>query len=136
MELVKEITVFLENHPGIMARVVGTLAERNVNIRGFTLNNYLDHGALRLIVDDPTSALHVLGEHNLLAIENYLITLQLKNEPGALTRLAEALAEAEINIEYAYGSAGALTDELATLYIRVSDDEKAMEVFRKLGGTA
>lgn len=136
MELVKEITVFLENHPGIMARVVGTLAERDVNIRGFTLNNYLDHGALRLIVDDPTSALHVLGEHNLLAIENYLITLRLKNEPGALTRLAEALSEAEINIEYAYGSAGAATDEPATLFIRVSDDEKALEVFRKLGGTA
>ena len=84
MERVKEITVFLENEPGALARIAASLAEGGVNIMGFDLSNSLDFGALRLVVDEPSKALHLFGERNLLALENEVIMLRLGNDVGAL----------------------------------------------------
>lgn len=131
MEAVTEITVFLENHPGTLARVAGSLGEHGIDILGFTLSNYLDHGALRMVVGDPGAALHLFEEHNLLALEAQVIMLQLDNEAEALARLADALAQGGVNVEYAYGSAGRAGDGPPTLFLRVSDLARGMEV---LGG--
>ena len=134
MELVKEITVFLENHPGTLAQVTRGLAERGINIRGFTLTNAMDHGALRMIVDKPSDALHVFGEHNLLALEHDVLLVRLMNEAGALSRLSEALSAAEVNVEYAYGSADTATGAPPTLFLRVSDAERALAALRSQAG--
>ena len=42
MQLVTEITVFLENQPGTLARLTESLGEAGINIQGLTLTNALD----------------------------------------------------------------------------------------------
>jgi hypothetical protein len=134
MEVTKEITVFLENEPGTLAEVTSALAERNVNILGFDLSNALDYGALRLIVDDPETAIHLLGEHNMFVLEHDVLIIGLRNEAGALTRLSRALADAGINLEYAYGSAGAQKGPTMTLFARVADTARAVETLSTVDG--
>ena len=134
MERVTEITVFLENHPGSLGRIAGSLGEHGINIQGFTLTNALDHGALRMVVDQPSAAVHLFGEHNLLTLENDVIRLQLANEAGGLSALGSALSRAEINVEYAYGSAGPNSGQPSTLFLRVSDVEAACRVLGELPG--
>ena len=134
MEAVKEITVFLENHPGALARVTSSLGEQGISILAFTLSNQLDHGALRMVLGNPTGALHLFAEHNLLALEGDVIMLRLRHEADALARLADGLGEAGVNIEYAYGSAGEADDGLPALILRVSDLERGMEVLAGVEG--
>ncbi len=136
MERVKEITVFLANHPGALARVVEALGAKRINILGFALTNALDHGSLRLVVSKPTAALHLFGERDLLAIENDVLMIKLENVPGALARLAAALGKGGVNIDYAYGSAGPKAKGPTTLFLRVSDETRAKRILGKMKGVS
>jgi hypothetical protein len=80
---------------------------------------------VRLVVDDPRKAIHVLGEHGALVVETDVLAVNLADKPGALARLARTFARGRINIEYAYGTSGG---GQATVYVRVSDMKKAMQL--------
>ena len=51
MQIVEQISVFLENKAGRLMEVTKTLAEARVNIRALSLADTSDFGILRLIVD-------------------------------------------------------------------------------------
>jgi hypothetical protein len=121
----KQLSVFLENKPGVLAEVCRTLAEQGVNIRGMSISDTVDHAVVRLIVNDPQKAIHVLGEHGALVVETEVLAVKLDDKPGRLAELAEKFAQAEVNIEYAYGSSN---DTHATVFFRVSDVQKAIAV--------
>lgn len=129
MEIVKEIVVILENHPGTLARVTEALSEHKINILGFTLLNSLDHGALRMVVDKPKDAVHLLGDHGMLAFENDVIFVNLPNKAGALASLTAALAKKKINVEYAYGSAGSRVRKHG-FYLRTSNAKRALTLLQ------
>ena len=129
MEIVKEIVVILENHPGTLARITAALSEQKINILGFTLLNSLDHGALRMVVDKPEAAVHLLGEHDMLAFENDVIFVNLPNRAGALASLTAALAKKKINVEYAYGSAGSRVRKHG-FYLRTSNVKRALALLQ------
>ncbi|MEW6071712.1 MAG: ACT domain-containing protein [Planctomycetota bacterium] len=133
MEIVTEIVVFLENRPGTLARVTEALSEKGVNILGFTVLNSLDHGALRMVVSNPDVALHLLGEHGMLAFENEVLYVKLPNKAGALSGLTRALATKRINVDYAYGSAGG-AGKSHGLYLRVSNTKRALELLKSVPG--
>jgi len=52
MEAIKQISVFMENKYGRMARVAKALADGNVNIRALTIAEAGDFGIVRMVVDD------------------------------------------------------------------------------------
>ena len=131
--LVKEIVVILENHPGTLARVTEALSEQKINILGFTLLNSLDHGALRMVVNKPKAALHLLGEHDMLAFEQEVIFVNLPNKAGALSSLTALLAKKKINVEYAYGSAGSRVRKHG-FYLRTSNPKRALTLLQSHAG--
>jgi hypothetical protein len=133
MEIVKEIVVFLENRPGVLARVTEALSEQKINILGFTILNSVDHGSLRIVVSKPEAALHLLGEHGMLALVNDVIFVKLPNRAGALSDLAGALARKRINIDYAYGSAGKGSRSHG-FYLRVSNTKRALALLEDVEG--
>lgn len=118
----RQLSVFLENRPGVLAEVCKALVEKNVNIIGFSVSDTVDYAVVRLVVDDATTAMHVLGEGGALVVETDVLALKMENSPGALQKVAERLAHAQVNIEYAYGSGDG--DE-GLVFIRVSDAAKA-----------
>lgn len=118
----RQLSVFLENRPGVLAAVCKALVEKNVNVIGFSISDTVDYAVVRLVVDDPTTAMHVLGEGGALVVETDVLALKMENSPGALQKVAERLAKAKVNIEYAYGSGDG--DE-GLVFIRVSDTKKA-----------
>lgn len=133
MEIVKEIVVFLENRPGVLARITQALSEQKVNILGFTILNSVDHAALRMVVSKPEVALHMLGEHGMLTFENDVLFVELANKAGALMDLAGALAKKRINIDYAYGSAGKGRRK-SGFYLRVSNTKRAFTLLSNVPG--
>lgn len=63
---------------------------------------------MRFVVDNPTTAKSVLNTKKLTYTEAEFAQVRLPNRPGELARAASQLAEADININYAYcgGEAG------------------------------
>jgi len=121
-----ETVVFLENKPGTLARLAKALGEKGVNIEGFMIHESVDHGVVRMVTSDPRKAAHVLGEGGLLTLEAEVLRVPLPNRPGALAEVAERLASARVNVDYAYGTVGPSGKD-AALVLRVSNAKKALE---------
>lgn len=127
MEIALQLSVFLENKPGTLAAVCEALAEQKVNIYALSISDTTDHSVIRMVLSDPQKALHVLGERGVLVVENKVLLIENSNQPGTLAGIAETLAEAKINIEYAY-LATSPKSETGLAVLRVSDTKKAVKV--------
>jgi hypothetical protein len=126
-----QLAVFLANRPGALARVCDELAKANINIRAMATSDTIDHSVIRMVVSDPTKALMLLGEAGVLALESDVLTIEAENAPGTLAKIADRLASAKVNIEYAY-LAGGSEGSKGLMILRPSDVEKAQHALRDL----
>jgi hypothetical protein len=131
MESATQLAVFLANRPGALARVCEALAQAEINIHALATSDTVDHSVVRMVVSDPTKALMLLGEAGVLALESDVLTIETENKPGVLATIAERLANAEVNIEYAYLAADPKAAK-GLIVLRLSDVEKAQRALRGL----
>lgn len=120
----RQISVFLDNRPGTLNRLLDPLGEAGINIHALSATEGLDHGYVRLVVDDPDRALERLNEMKQLAYTRDVLLLEIGNRPGVLAAVAEVLGATGVNIEYAYCAGGPALDR-GLIVLRVSDVEAA-----------
>jgi hypothetical protein len=130
-ETATQLAVFLANRPGALVRVCEALAKAGINIYALATSDTVDHTVVRMVVSDLTKTLMLLGEAGTLALETEVLMIETASQPGVLAKIAERLAEAEVNIEYAY-LAGSPGVEKGLIVLRPSDVEKAKRVLRDL----
>jgi hypothetical protein len=131
IESATQLAVFLANRPGALARVCEALAKAEINIHALATSDTIDHSVVRMVVSDPTKALMLLGEAGVLALESEVLMIETQNEPGVLAKIAERLAEARVNIEYAY-LAGSPNAPQGLIILRPSDVDKAQRALSEL----
>jgi hypothetical protein len=131
IETATQLAIFLANRPGALARVCEALAKAGININALATSDTVDHTVVRMVVSDPTKALMLLGEAGVLALEAEVLMIETANEPGVLAKIAERLAEADINIEYVYLAGGRGAGK-GLIVLRASDTEKAQSALREL----
>lgn len=131
IESATQLAVFLANRPGALARVCEALAKAKINIHALATSDTVDHSVVRMVVSDPTKALMLLGEAGVLALESDVLVIETDNKPGVLAKIAERLAESEVNIEYVY-LAGSPKAAKGLIILRPSNVEKAQSVLRDL----
>jgi len=126
MAVKKQLSVFLENRPGMLARACSTLSDNGVNILALSIHDTVDHAVARFFVDNPTKALLLIEQEGFYVLEQDIVVLDVENNPGVLTEIAQRLAQADINIDYAYCTA---TDSQAhgCLVLKVDNPERADE---------
>ena len=127
----KQLSIFLENRPGLLAKVCGTLAEAGINILALSIHDTVDHAIIRLLADRPVKALLILEQLGLYILETDVIVLELANQPGALADVSRKLARADINIEYAYCSA-TNNQGNGCLIIKSDEPDRAIELLREV----
>ena len=127
MQITKQLAIFLDNRPGMLARVADALAEAKINIYAITTSDTVDHSVIRMVVNDYRRALHVCEEHGSLVVEDDVLMVEGSNKPGELARIAHKLADAKINIEYCY-CATPPNAKRDLLILRVSNPAKALKV--------
>lgn len=127
MQITKQLALFLENRPGMLARVCDALSAAKINIYAISTSDTVDHSVVRMVVSDPARALFVFEEHGTLVVEDDILMITGDNKPGSLARIAHKLANAKINIEYAY-CATPPDAKRGLLILRVSDAKRAMKV--------
>lgn len=87
-----------------------------------------DYSVIRLIVDQPERAEQILRLAEYAIDIEPVICLTLAHEPGVLGEIAGKFAEANINIDYVYGSA--LDDAQKSLFVvHIPDIEKGVSLF-------
>src|SRR5690349_962813 len=127
MQITKQLAIFLDNRPGMLARVADALGEAKINIYAIAISDTVDHSVIRLVVSDYRRALHVLEEHGTLVVEDDVLVVDGSNKPGELAKIAHKLAAAKVNIEYCY-SATSPDSKKGLMIMRVSNAAKALKV--------
>lgn len=127
----RQLTVALENQPGRLAAICRKMAEHGINIKDLTVLDNVEQGVIRLVTSDPVLTRKVLGEQGLYVVEADVLVVDLTDSPGKLALLAESLAAARINIDYAYGSEDPAEEKMRVI-LKVSSIPKATEVLTRL----
>ena len=124
---IEQISVFMENKAGRLARVTDVLSEAGIHIKAMVVTDTTDFGVLRMLVDDPSKAVKSLKNRGFASSLTLVNAVELKNTPHEIHNSLLLLDNAGINVEYMY--AYTQVEKNSTLMIFMSDDtEKAAQV--------
>ena len=121
-----QVSVFIENRSGRLAKITTALGNAGVNIRAMSLADTSDFGILRLIVSDAAKAAETLKDHGFTVRVSKVIAVAIPDVPGALGNLLSLMELAGLNVEYMYAFVEKNMDQ-AIIIFRFDDTEKAIE---------
>jgi len=130
--MAKQLSVFLENKTGRLARVTRVLGEAGINIRALSIADTSDFGILRIIVNNPPKAYSILKDAGFTVSETEVIAVRVQDTPGGLAAVLEQMSEANLNIEYMYAFLGTSEND-ALIIFKVEDIKKARAAFMEKG---
>ena len=100
MSIRTELNLRLPNSPGAIAGVVRVLTEERVGIVAMALGA---EGQLRLVVDNPVRASGALRARHHHVTEREVLVVGTSSGFDALAVVLSMMADAGVNVEYAYG---------------------------------
>ena len=124
MAIRKELNLRLPNSPGALGGVCRLLDAERVNIQAMALDA---SGNLRIVVDNHVHGAAVLRDHHHQVTEREVVVCTLPNAAGALAGPLRLVAEAGVNVEYAYGGS-ADASATASVVLGVDDAMRASAV--------
>ena len=129
---IKQITIWMANKPGSMARVVNVIGEAGINMRALSLSENSKRGILNLIVNDPQKAVSVLQEAGEDASLTEVIAVEIVDAPGTLAKVMSVIAGEGVNVTYMYAFTTRKVDS-AYIIMHVDDTAKASAALDKAG---
>ena len=129
---VKQISVFLENKSGRLAKVTEILGEKGINIRALSIADTSDFGILRLIVNKPDDAYQILKNGGFTVSTTDVIAVEVEDKPGGLGNVLRILDDKGINIEYLYAFLEKSSQD-ALVVFRVEQVDEAIVVLGAAG---
>lgn len=99
-----DLTLYLDDEPGELARVGDVLGKAGVNIAGLcAVTSGGGQAEVHILVHDATPAFEALdGAGVKIAEEQEVIVLDIKDRPGALAEVVHKLGTAKVNLATAY----------------------------------
>lgn len=129
----KQISVFLENRPGMLYSMSEALAKNEIDMRALSLAETTDFGIVRIIVNDVYKATTVLKEEGFVHNITPVLGVMIPDEPGGLHRVLSVLNDVQINIEYMYAFLGGKDTDQAYMIFRVPDMKRAKTALASKG---
>ncbi len=102
--MAQDFTIMLPNRPGVLANLCNKLGKAGVNIEGISGTQYQDKVVLHMMFDEKaTEAQALLYKNNFtITAAREVLLAPVKDKPGELGKLAQVLANAEVNIDFIY----------------------------------
>ena len=97
---------------------------------GSVIKEAREYSLIRVMVDKTDKALKVLNEARYWVNTSEVLVIKLHNRPGRLADISKRFGDANININYVYGS-GALDVEKAIYVFNVPDVNQALKSLSK-----
>jgi hypothetical protein len=129
----QQLSLFLENRPGVLRAPCDALAAAGINVLTVSLADTTQFGVLRLIVRDPEQAQKVLEEAGMIAKVTEVVTVGVENKPGALAEILRVIDEVGLGVEYMYDFGAASKGGLAAIIFRFDDPDAAVEALTAAG---
>jgi len=126
----QQISVFIENRSGRLAKITTALGNAGVNIRAMSLADTSDFGILRLIVNQTEKAINTLKDQGFTVMVSSVMAVAIPDTPGALGNLLSLLEHAGLNVEYMYAFITRNQNQ-AVIILRFDDIDKAIETLNE-----
>lgn len=127
--MIQQLTVFLENSEGRLAKLCRSIADAGVDMQALTIADTTEYGVVRIICDDPVKARDVLRGEGYRAMVTDVAAIEVPNRPGGLADLLAVLDDLDIPVEYGY--CFSLSEERGIDILKVQTPaEEAKAVFK------
>ena len=93
------IIVMAKNEIGVIADISRVLADSHINIETISVEALDDKGTITLTADDYDGALRALTGAGFKTVTDDSLIVSLRDEPGALAKVAEKLKQGGVNIQ-------------------------------------
>jgi len=130
--MIKQISVFVENKKGRLAKITEVLGQGGVDLIALSIADTTNFGIMRCIVSDPEKAIILLKNNGFTASTTEVIVAEVTDQPGGLAQVLHLLDQADISVEYLY-SFVRTPNENALILFRVEDIDTAMKSLQKGG---
>ena len=94
----KLISIVTESRDGVTAEIAALLGENDINIESLDAEEANGTDVVALSVDHYNRALQVLRDAGWNAVSEDAMLVRVRDEPGALARVAKRLLEADITV--------------------------------------
>ena len=96
---IERIIVMAKNEVGVLADITAAMAEAEVNILTVNTESTGETGLVILTTEDNDRALDALTTAGFKAIIDDALVIRLRDEPGALAKVAERFKNSGVNIQ-------------------------------------
>lgn len=100
--IIKQVSVLIENRIGSSWQVFQIMADNNINILSYSIEDAPENGTLRLIVDNSTKANMILNEKGFRTQLTKVYSMNVPNKTGSMSKVLKYLAEKNISIDFMY----------------------------------
>jgi hypothetical protein len=129
-----QLTIPVENKPGVLAHITSTLARKLVNIRSVTITSFGERGLINIIVNKPKLGHKVLSKEGIPVELKEVIAVLIEDRPGGLDKLLQILCAEHFNIENGYGFV-IESRKNAVFVLEIKDATRAKAVIEASGFT-
>jgi len=132
MELVKQISVFVENASGKLSSITAILGKAGINIRALSIADTTDFGILRMIVPNPDEAVEILAAQDIMVKSTQVIAVEIDDSPNGLHSALALLSSSNVALEYLYAFSTKHQDK-AYVIMKTDDAEAAVKALTEGG---
>ena len=129
---IKQISVFLENHPGALREMTELLGNGGIDLLALSVADTQNFGIIRIIVDSEQTdkGLLMLRDNGYIAKVNRVICAEVPDRPLGLCELLSLIEKANLSVEYMYSFLRASQSGEAHMILRLNDVEKGAKLFQ------
>ena len=129
---VRQISAFLENTKGALARVTRLLSDNGLDLIALSIADTRDFGILRGIVSDTDEAQKVLRAAGYAVSLTDVLAVRVPDQPGGLSAVLGMLEDNDISVEYLYSFVRS-SGQHALIILRVEEPARARDVLLAQG---
>ncbi len=96
------LSVFVENKPGKIESITGTLSEAGVNLLGITIASRGEFGVVKILPSDVQTAQRVLTDAHFTVSARRIVVAIIPDRPGSLHTILAGLSKHSINVDDCY----------------------------------
>lgn len=126
---VKQLNFMMPDRIGLLSQISSAISDAKVNITASCAYGMEGKAYFMMITDSNAKAKKALGALGVDVTENDVISVELLNKAGELQKVAKKIANAGVDINYMYGTAGSGKTSLCVF--STADDKKAVKVINK-----
>ena len=123
---IKQLSLFIENTPGALAKVARLLRDNNISIRTLSLADTHEFGILRLLIEEYEEAKKVLFQAGYAVKLTDVLALVVPDKAGGLAEVMECIDKHELSVEYMYAFTYGY-DNKAVIVCRFEDTDAAIQ---------